>query len=84
LKIRIQDILIRPNNTKFRLERYYSPSEQKTYLAERPKGYDGEFGPEIKSTIVELKSLEGMSEPGICQFLNNHGIYISQSTISRN
>lgn len=79
----IQDIIIRPNNTKLILEKYYSPSEKKTYYAERPKGYEGEFGPELKTFLIEGKAIYGMSEPGIFNLLKNHGIFISQSTISK-
>ncbi|MCK4269270.1 MAG: hypothetical protein KAW93_02205, partial [Methanogenium sp.] len=79
----IQDIVVIPVNTKFRCERYYSPREGRTYVAKRPVGYEGEFGPGIKSMIVGLKSICNLSEPDISKYLNYHGVYISQSTISR-
>ncbi|UUX91528.1 IS66 family transposase [Methanoplanus endosymbiosus] len=79
----IQDIEIRPRNTKFLLEKYYSPSEGRYLLTDRPQGYGGEFGPGIKALIIECKAICGMSENGIRAFLNNHGIFIAQSTISR-
>lgn len=82
-KITIQDIEIRPRNTLFWLERYYSPSKRKYFLTERPKGYKGDFGPGIKALLIELKAICGMSENAITAFLKNHGIHISQSTISR-
>jgi len=79
----VQDILVIPQNTQFRLQRYYSPKEGRTYLAKRPDGYEGEFSPGIKTMIIGLKSICGMSEPNICKYLNFHGAFISQSTISR-
>ena len=45
----IQDISIKPMNTNFRIEIFYSPSEHKTYSGELPDGIKGEFGPEILS-----------------------------------
>lgn len=79
----VQDIVVIPVNTKFRCERYYSPKESQTYVAKRPVGYEGEFGPGIKSMIVGLKSICNQSEGDISKYLNYHGVYISQSTISR-
>lgn len=82
-KITIQDIEIRPRNIRFWLKRYFSPSKGKYFLADRPEGYEGEFGPGIKALLIECKAIYGMSENAITAFLNNHGISISQSTISR-
>lgn len=77
--ITVQDIVVSPENIKFRLERYYSPKEGRTYVAERPAGYEGEFGHGIKSMIVGLKSICSMSGPNICKYLNYNGILISRS-----
>ena len=41
----VQNIKIETDNVRFRKAKYYSPSEGKTYLAEFPPGYEGEFGP---------------------------------------
>ncbi len=45
----VQDIKLCTDNILFRKEKYYSPSEKKTYLAELPPGYEGEFGPGVKA-----------------------------------
>jgi hypothetical protein len=50
----IQDIILSTDNVLFRKEKYYSPSEGKTYLAELPCGYEGEFGPGIKALVISL------------------------------
>lgn len=45
----VQDIKLTTDNILFRKQKYYSPSERKTYLAQLPAGYEGEFGPGIKA-----------------------------------
>jgi FtsZ-binding cell division protein ZapB len=79
----IQEVSIETNNTEYKKEVYYSPSQNKTYLAELPHGIEGEFGPKLKSLIYTLKYAANMSEPKIHEFLESIGIYISQATISR-
>lgn len=77
-----QDIIIRSNNIEFKREVYYSPSENKTYLAELPKGYAGDFGPNLKSLIHTLNNYCNVSEPKILDFLNSVEIEISSGKIS--
>jgi hypothetical protein len=50
----IQDISLATDNILFRKQKYYSPSVRKTYVAELPLGYEGEFGPGIKALIISL------------------------------
>ena len=50
----IQDISLATDNILFRKQKYYSPSVGKTYIAELPMGYEGEFGPGIKALIISL------------------------------
>jgi len=45
----IQDLKIISDNIEFQREVYYSPSLKKTFIADLPNGYDGEFGPGIKT-----------------------------------
>ena len=79
----VQDIIIQTDNIEFKKEVYYSPSAQKTFIASLPDGYQGEFGPNIKSLIVSLHSSSKMTEPAIVEFLSTHGIRISAATVSR-
>src|SRR5665647_291786 len=79
----IQDISIKPMNTNFRIETFYSPSEHKTYSGELPDGIKGEFGPGIRSLIITLNHVANVSEPKIHEFLENIGVHISKATISR-
>lgn len=78
----VQDIEIRTNNILFRKEKYHSPSEGKIYLAELPRGYEGEFGPGIKALAVVLHFGSNMTEPRILEFFHNAGVHISAGQLS--
>ena len=78
----LQDLKGVTDNILFRKEKYYSPSERKTYLAELPPGYDGEFGPGIKALAITLYFGYNMSEPNILQFFRDAGSKVSAGQIS--
>jgi hypothetical protein len=78
----IQDIEFRTKNTEFRKEKYYSPSNRQTYLAEMPPGYKGQFGPGVRSWALALYHEAGMSEPKILELLQTVGIHISAGQVS--
>lgn len=78
----VQDIVIKTDNVLFKKEKFYSPSNKKTYIAELPPGYEGEFGPEIKSQIFFMKYVNNMSEPKICSALNCFNTPASKAYIS--
>ncbi len=78
----VQDLLIKTDNVKFIREVYYSSSLKRTYIADVPKGYEGEYGPHINSNIVSMKYVNNMSIPKIWEFFDNFGIVISSSYIS--
>ena len=78
----IQDMQLRTDNVRFLKEKFYSPSQQKSYLAELPTGYEGEFGPGIRSLVITLYYGSEMTEPKIAEFLGNVGIFISKGQVS--
>jgi hypothetical protein len=78
----IQDIQLRTDNVRFLKEKFYSASEQKTYLAPLPAGYAGEFGPGVRSLALTLYYGSEMTEPKIVEFLRNMGIFISEGQVS--
>ena len=80
--VTVQDIIILTNNTLFKKEVWYSPSQKKTYSAPLPKGFEGEFGPIIKAFIINQKHVCNMSEPKILEMLTQFNIHISAGTIS--
>jgi len=78
----VQDIDIRTNNTLFRKKKYHSRSEGKTYLAELPRGYEGQFGPGLKSLATVMSFGMQATEPKILEFFDNFGIQISSGQLS--
>lgn len=78
----IQDIQLRTDNVRFLKEKFYSPSQQQTYLAALPAGYVGEFGPGIRSLVLTLYFGSEMAEPKIAELLQNIGVHISDGQIS--
>ena len=78
----IQDLKIETDNIRFLKEKYYSPSERKTWLAPLPAGYEGEFGPHVKSLVITLYYATNASEPKIIELLSNMGIHISDGQVS--
>jgi len=78
----VQDILIRTDNILFHKEKFHSKSEGKTYLAPLPPGYQGEFGPNLRTQVLVLYYACQMTEPKIHQWLKQIGIEISSGQIS--
>src|SRR5437016_8922892 len=78
----VQDVEFRPENIRFRKEKYYSPSQKKTYLAALPAGYTGQFGPGVRAWVLALYYADGMSEPKILDFLQTVGMSISAGQLS--
>ena len=78
----VQDIVLRTDNVLFHKEKYYAASSGKTYLAQLPQGYDGQFGPGVKAMVPALYFGVGTSEPKIVEFLTNAGTKISKGQVS--
>jgi hypothetical protein len=78
----IQDLDFRTDNIKFRKEKYYSPSQKQTYLADLPPGYTGQFGPGVRAWVLTLYHAAGMSEPKILELLQTVGMHISAGQLS--
>lgn len=78
----VQDLQVKTENVLFYKEKYYSASKRKTYLAQLPAGYGGQFGPGVKSLILTLYFGVGTSEPKIREFLENMGVQISKGEVS--
>ena len=78
----VQDIDFRTENIQFRKEKYYSPSHKRTYLAEMPAGYQGQFGPGVRAWVLALYYAAGMSEPKILDLLHTVGMHMSAGQLS--
>lgn len=77
----IQDIQITTNNTLFVRQMYYSKAENKYYLTPLPTGYQGEYGPSIKSWSNVLYSANEMTTENITQLFNTAGVLVSKATV---
>lgn len=78
----VQDLRIGTDNVRFVKEKYYSASKRLTMTASQPAGYEGQFGPGVRSLVVTLYYAGGMTEPKIAEFLAQFGISISDGQIS--
>jgi len=79
----IQNIIMQTDNVLYRMEKYYSPSLGKTYIAELDSHLTGtSFGPETKALINALYFENRVTENKIASFLNSNGLHISEGTIS--
>lgn len=78
----VQDLRIETDNVLFRKRKYYSASEGQTYLAELPPGYQGEFGPGLKSLAIVMHFGMQSTEPKILGFFGHFGIQISSGQLS--
>lgn len=81
-EVTVQDLSIRTDNVLFRKRKYYSPSENKAYIAELPPGYEGQFGPGIKSLVIVMHYGMQTTEPKILDFLHHFELQISAGQLS--
>lgn len=80
--VTVQNILFKTDNVEYRLERYYSPGEKKTYEAGLPDEVDGEFGPDLKAYVISQYFSCRVPEKKILRTLTEAGIAISDGQIS--
>ncbi len=78
----VQDVVVHTDNVLFRKEKFYSPSQRKTYLAELPPGYQGEFGPGVRAMVIIFAFACQMTEPKILEWFRQIDIHISAGEIS--
>jgi Transposase IS66 family len=78
----IQDLVLKTDNVCFRRQKYWSPSQRRVYLASLPKGYEGEFGPGLKSLALSLCYGALVSQPQIVAFLRAAGTVISKGQVA--
>jgi len=81
-EVTVQDLIIKTDNVLFRKEVYYSASENRTYTAEVPAGYEGGYGPGVKTIALILKNVCNTSQSKILDFLRNCKTIISAGTVS--
>jgi hypothetical protein len=80
-RVILQNLILKRDNVCFERATYYSASTGKTYLAPLPVGYEGGFGPDLKSLILSLHHLGNVSQPALHTLLTHAGIHISTGWI---
>ena len=78
----VQDVRFETDNILFHKEKYYSPSARKTYLAELPPGYSGQFGPGLKALALVEYYACNVAEPKLLDLLRSIGVVISAGELS--
>jgi regulator of replication initiation timing len=79
----IQNVIIKTDNVKFNIERWYSPSQKKYYEGKLPPGFQGsQFGPGLRSLVVMLYVGLRSTENKIEKFFTDLGVNISAGEIS--
>jgi len=78
----VQDLQVLTDNIEFQIERYYSPSQRKTYEASLPPGYEGAFGPGIRHLVLALHYQGRLPQKLLQSLLLGMGVLISEGEIS--
>jgi transposase IS66 family protein len=81
-RVVVQDLVLHTDTVAFELAVWYSPTERRSYRARRPVGYDGTFGPHLRTLVLTLAYGGGMSERKILELVVGTGIVISAGTVS--
>ena len=80
----VQNIIFTADNVMFEREVYYSPSNNRSYMADLSTGWNnGGYGDTLRAFVISQHHEYKMSQPEIHKMLTNAGILISRSTISR-
>jgi Transposase IS66 family len=78
----VQDVALKTDNVLFRKEKFHSAKEGKTYVAELPAGYQGQFGPGVHGLSLVMYNKMNVSERKIHEFFGNVGVEISEGQVS--
>ena len=78
----VQNIKLVTETIRFLRNKFYSPSTGKTYLTPLPKGYDGQFGSDLKALALGLHHLCNVGQKNIHALLTHAGVSISMGQVS--
>jgi hypothetical protein len=78
----VQELVLRSDTIRFRKQKFYAKSTNKSYVAGLPAGYRGAFGPGLHSLALELYYAGLMSEPKILDLFRSVGVLISAGALS--
>ena len=78
----VQDLVLRRDNVRIRRAQYTSASTGRTYTAPAPAGYEGAFGPEVRTAMLYLHYETNASQAKIRALLTSVGVSISVGTVA--
>ena len=78
----VQDLVLRRDNVRIRRAQYTSASTGRTYTAPAPAGYEGAFGPEVRTAMLYLHYETNASQAKIRALLTSVGVSISTGTVA--
>ena len=73
---------IKSVRTVYQVAQYYSKKEGKSYSADIPEKLKGKYSSDLKAYIIDMYHGCRMTESSVLNFLKQHGIHISRTTIS--
>ena len=77
-----QNVILKRDNVKYRIAVYYSPSMRRTFSAQLPEDYCGEFGVELKALIQTLRHVCDVTEGSLFKLMESVGVKISTGSIN--
>jgi hypothetical protein len=77
----VQDLLIKPHNTRYRRERWEAPDGQNIVAPFPPDVLPGHFGPDLICYILQQYHCNHVTQPLLLEDLHQHGIDISAGQI---
>jgi hypothetical protein len=80
--VTIQDLILRTDNVQFELELWYSPAQRRRYRAPLPPGYEGEFGPGIKTFALDLTYSANVSEGKLLEVFRQAAVQMSSGWLA--
>jgi hypothetical protein len=79
----VQELVLQAEVVRFRRERWYLPSEHRMVVAPLPPGYDGQFGPTLRSVVLALGYDAHVSHDAIHRLLSDVDVQISTGQVTR-
>ncbi len=80
-KVISQDIIFKRNNTEYKVELWYSPSQKKTYRCPLPNTYTGYFGNNLKAFCITMHYAMDITRNKLLSLLSSMGIEMSDGSL---
>lgn len=81
-RVVVQDLVLQVDTVCFEKEVWYSPSQRKSYRAQVPAGYEGAFGPGLKTLALALHMGANVTEAQLQELFEQVGVSVSAGWLS--